>query len=444
MPTAEPTEYGAENSARQSETFLTGRGILKQQAVEPSVRGDFDSLTEYCVKCKEDKSLKNRILALLLGGCLLLSLCACAGSAPTEEEPPAVLGISRADLRVGLLLSGVAEDSYSGGHLRGMRQAMEAMGLDPALNLCFQESVTDEEAEAAINSLLEQGCQIIFSTSVGQEAAMIKVAAQAPEVQFCAAAGSQAATDALENTHNYFVRIHEARYLAGIAAGLRSETNKLGYVAAMPTPEVISGFSAYYLGAKSVNPNAALFVSYTQEWSNSEKESRTAQLLIDMGCDVISQHTDTTAPLETAEAAGVWSVGYNTAEPEESTEEADAEEAAENSSLLLISGINWSAYYNYALNSMLQGEALEQDWCEGLSEAAVYVAEPGSGAAAGTAEAMDFAKEALLDGSNHVFDGPLTDLEGKTVVEDGAFYYENEIGSAPSWDTILPGVTILP
>ncbi|MBP1759029.1 MAG: nucleoside-binding protein [Firmicutes bacterium] len=379
-----------------------------------------------------------KLLALFMALLLAAALVACG----TEPTPPAeenegegtAVAIAKEDLKVGMVLISDKSDAYSGNHIEGMEKAMTDLGLNPETQLIMKQNVGESaDCETAIRELAEAGCQVIFSNSFGHENYMVSVAPEFPEIQFCAATGYQSATDDMDNTHNYFARIYEARYLSGIAAGLKTETNKIGYVAAKPFAEVISGYTAFYLGAKSVNPDVEMYVNYTQEWSDAGKESTNAQALIDLGCDVIGQHSDTTAPATTAEGAGVFSVGYN----------ADNIPAAPNAALTS-ARINWSVYYNYALNALLQGEAIEQDWCEGLASDAVYLSPLNEALVAeGTAEAIELAQQGILDGSIHVFDGPLVDVEGNTVVEEGSFYYENENSSAPTWDKILEGINVL-
>ncbi len=384
--------------------------------------------------------MKKRILALLLALMMGLALVACGKTetpAPAPEgegEEGTTTGIAKEDLKVGLILISDASDAYSGNHIEGMTAAMEALGLSEDQLIMKANILENADCDAAIKELAEAGCQVIFSNSFGHEQYMIENAPDFPDIQFCAATGYQGASDELDNTHNYFARIYEARFLSGIAAGLKTESNKIGYVAAKPFAEVISGYTAFYLGAKSVNPDVTMYVNYTDEWSNVAKEATNAQALIDMGCDVIGQHSDTSAPATTAEAAGVWAVGYN----------ADMIPYAAKAALVS-ARIDWSVYYEYALGTLLAGEAISQDWCNGLEDGAVYLSPLNEGVVAeGTAEAIESAKAAILDGTVHVFDGPLVDVEGNTVVEAGDFYPENKDGvSAPSWDKILEGVNVL-
>lgn len=382
--------------------------------------------------------MNKRILALALVLVLALALAACGDKPPAEpeqgEEPAAGLGLPKEDLKAGLILIGDAAEAYSGSHIAGMVEAMDKLGLEPDTQLIMKSNIVDSAScDAAIKALSEAGCQVIFSTSSDHEQAMVANAPDYPNIQFCAASGTQGVSDEADNTHNYYARVYEARYLSGIAAGLKTETDRLGFVAAKPNAEVISGFTAYYLGAKSVNPEAELFVQYTGSWSNAEEEAAAAQALIDMGCDVISQHTGTTAPATTAQEAGVWAVGYH----KDMTD--DAKDA-----VLVSARINWGVYYEYALDSLLTGEKIEQDWCEGLSEGAVLLSDLNQDVIAeGTAEAIELAKEGLMDGSVRVFAGPLVDVNGETAVEVGDAFHECEQTSAPTWDKIIQGVNVL-
>lgn len=373
--------------------------------------------------------MKKRILALLLAAMMMVSLVACGNSdsAPKGEAPTAE------NLKVGLILIGEAVDPYNANHIEGMKAAAATLGLKEEQIIIKTNVGEDAGCSEAIRELVEAGCQVIFSNSFGHEAYMLEVAAENPDVQFCAATGYQGAADDLENTHNYFAKIYEARYLSGIAAGLKTKSNKLGYVAAKPFAEVISGYTAFYLGAKSVNPDVEMYVNYTNEWSDAGKEATNAQALIDMGCDVISQHSDTSAPATTAESNGVFAVGYN----------ADMIPAAPKAALVS-ARINWGVYYEYALKCMLDGTAIDQDWYKGYADQAVYLSDLNKDTIAeGTAEAIETAAAGLTDGSVQVFAGPLFDTTGQEIVKEGEAYQENETSSAPSWDKIIDGITVL-
>ncbi|MDO4547701.1 MAG: BMP family ABC transporter substrate-binding protein, partial [Clostridia bacterium] len=259
---------------------------------------------------------------------------------------------------------------------------------------------------------IDAGCQIIFATSFSYGTTITEMAIEYPDVVFCHATGSDAHYAGLDNLHNYFARIHEARYLAGIAAGLNTKNNKLGYVAAFPFAEVISGYTAFYLGAKSVNPDVTMDVMYANTWGDPTIEAQVAQALCDRGCDVISQHSDSTAPATTAERNGALHVGYNN----------DMIPAAPAASLIS-ARIDWSKYMTYAINCVLNGEQIAVDWSDGLAEEAVYLSPLNTDIAVeGTQEAIDEAAAKIISGELNVFKGPLTTADGSfaQVVEYGA------------------------
>lgn len=390
--------------------------------------------------------MKKRILALLLAGVMAVGLAACGSTESTEPaeetteestEATEVAGIPAADLKLGLILVGDAAAAYDKNHIEGMQAACEKMGIDYDTQVVVKTNIGDDSTCAdAIAELLEAGCQAIFADSFGHEPYMVEAAAEYPDVEFCHATGYVGASDELDNTHNYFAQIYQARYLAGIAAGLKTESNILGYVAAKPFAEVISGYTAFYLGAKSVNPDVTMLVNYTNEWSDATKEATNAQALIDQGCDVISQHSDTSAPATTAESNGVFAVGYND----------DMVPVAPNAALLS-ARMNWSAYYEYALGCLINGEAIDQDWCGDYAGGACYLSDLNTAIIAdGTAEAIEAAAAGIADGSVQVFAGPLhgVDADGNELnLAEGEFYTENETSSAPSFAYIIDGITVL-
>lgn len=379
--------------------------------------------------------MKKRILALLMAIMMMLALVSCGAKNQSTAggEGAQTKGIAKENLKIGIILIGDEADAYNLNHIEGIKSAMQKLGIAENQLIVKANVIENADCEAAIIELAEKGCQVIFSNSFGHEQYMLKVAPDYPNIQFCAATGVKSATDDLDNTHNYFAKIYEARYLAGVAAGLKTKTNKLGYVAAKEYAEVISGYTAFYLGAKSVNPNVEMYVNYTNEWSDAAKEAQNAKALIGLGCDVISQHSDTTAPATTAQAEGVWAVGYN----------ADMIPAAPNAALVS-ARINWGVYYEYALGCMLSGEKIAQDWCKGLAEDAVYLSPLNDKTVAeGTKEAIEKAKKGILDGSIHVFQGPLNDVSGNVVVKEGSFYDENANSSAPAWNTVIKGINVV-
>jgi len=376
-----------------------------------------------------------KVLALLVALLMVLSLCSLAAA----EGP-----VAKEDIKIGFVhISDPSDMGYTYNHDLGTKAMMEALGLRDDQVINKYNVPETSECETAINELIDAGCNIIFCTSFGHGDYALAAAQAYPEIEFCHATGYYAAIYDLPNYHNYFASVYEARYLAGIAAGLKTETNLLGYVAAHPFAEVISGFTGFYLGAKSVNPDVEMIVMYTNDWNDPTKEAQVAKALIDQGADVISQHCDSTAPATTAEANGVFQVGYNS----------DMIPAAPNASLVS-ARIDWSKYLIYAIESYLAGEAIVTDWSQGIAEGAVYISALNTDIIAeGTEEAIAIAQAALISGELEVFAGPLygndgeiakiTDFAGNVLFEcaEGTVFVEP--ASAPSFNAILQGITVI-
>ena len=373
-----------------------------------------------------------KVLALILALVMALSLVACSkggNDKPDDNETKKV--------KVGFITLHDENSTYDLNFINAAKEACQTLGLVENEDYFIKKNVPEgQECYNAAAELAEQGCNIIFADSFGHESYMIEAAKEFKNVQFCHSTGVRAHTEGLANYHNAFASIYEGRYLAGIAAGLKTETNKLGYVAAKPFAEVISGYTAFYLGAKSVNPDVTMYVNYTNEWSDATKEATNAKALIDQGCDVISQHSDTSAPATTAQNNGVFAVGYN-----------DDMIPVAPDAALVSARVNWGAYYEYALKCLIDGEAIDQDWCGSYAEGACYLS-PFNDAiiADGTKEAIEKAAAGLADGSVQVFAGPLhgKDADGNELnLAEGEYYKENEKGSSPTFTYIVDGVTVL-
>ena len=395
--------------------------------------------------------MKKKLLSVLLCAAMMVTMLAGCNAKPAAESGSAdsdagtedtdtgseANGIAAEDIKVGFVhVSDASDMGYTYNHDLGTQEMQEALGLSDDQIINKFNVPESSECETALRELVEAGCNIIFATSFGFEDYVLEVAAEYPDVQFCHATGYQAATSGLANVHNYFASIYEARYLAGIAAGLKTASNKLGYVAAFPFAEVISGYTAFYLGAKSVNPDVEMEIMYTNSWNDPTVESQVAKALIDRGCDVISQHSDSTAPATTAEENGVWQVGYNN----------DMIEAAPEASLIS-ARIDWGIYVTDAVQKVIDGEAIPVDWCKGLVDDAVYLSPLNTAIAAeGTEEAIDAAAAAIKAGELDVFAGPLhgTSPDGEEVtIEEGERFAEQEESSAPSWSYIIDGCTVV-
>ena len=393
--------------------------------------------------------MKKRMIGVLLSAVLAVGLLAGCNAKPAAEAGDTNTtgtanevagereGISVEDIKVGFVhITDPSDMGYTYNHDLGTKTMQEALGLrdDQIINK-FNVS-EDASCDTALRELVEAGCNIIFATSFGFGDYVLQVAEEYPEVIFAHATGYKAADSGLANMHNYFASIYEGRYLAGIAAGLKTETNQLGYVAAFPFAEVISGYTAFYLGAKSVNPGVTMEIMYTNSWHDPTVESQVSQALIERGADVLSQHSDSTAPATVAEENGVWQVGYNN----------DMIEAAPKASLVS-ARIDWGIYLIEAVQAVIDGTEIPVDWCAGLEEGAVYLSPLNEEIiAAGTKEAIEAAAAGLHAGTLKVFAGELIGVspDGEEItVAAGDYFPEQEAASAPSWSYILEGCTVV-
>jgi len=317
---------------------------------------------------------------------------------------------------------------------------MSALSISDDQVRNFNNVAAGEPVQTALQEAIDWGADIIFGTSFGFGPFMLESARENPGVQFFHATGNLAVGADLPNFRNYFGNMSQARYLSGIAAGLRTESNILGFVAAHPNGEVITGLTAFFLGARSVNPDVRMYVSYMGVWNNPVLEDQIANALIARGADVIAQHADSTAAQTAAQAAGVWSVGYNN----DMIPDAPG-------SVLVSPMFDWSIYLIPAVRSVVEGNPLPLDFLAGLNEGMVLLSNLNPNTVApGTAEAIAAAEVDIRDGRN-IFTGPLYGYyqpsEGPLVREivqllpDGDGWIEPL--SAPSWRHIVEGITII-
>lgn len=375
-----------------------------------------------------------KFLALVLSMVLLASLVVLPASA--EEA------VTLDNIKIGFVHVGDPSDmGYTYNHNLGTLKMQKTLGLrDDQIVNKFNIPESGECADA-LQELVDDGCNLIFVTSFGHENYVVAAAKENPDVQFCHATGYQAS--AADNMHNYFGEIYQARYLSGIAAGLKAKeigNNLLGYIAAMPFAECISGYTAFYLGAKSVNPDVTMKVMYTNtnNWNDPPREAQVSQALFDAGCGVISQHCDSTAPATTAEANGKFHVGYNS----------DMTGVAPKASLT--SAVwDWSIYLTYAVNCMVNGEEIAKDWSKGLADGVCDISPLNEAIVApGTAEAIEAARAKIVSGELKIFVGPLkgegVDFSGNKVsidLKEGEEFVEP--ASAPSWNYIIDGIEVI-
>ena len=350
-----------------------------------------------------------RLLIALLTVIMLVSVCACT------KDPGAKDGV----LKIGMVCIGDENDQgYTYNFIRATetaKKALEDKGIK--IEWVIKYNLIEGEPVAVANEeLAEAGCAIVFNNSYGQEPAMLQVAGDYPEVQFVGMTNEGSWKDNLDNTHNAFNRIHEGRYVAGVVAGMKlqqlidagtikPEEAVIGYVGAYSFAEVISGFTAYYLGAKSVCPTVTMKVSFVGSWSDATLEGQAAQSLIDAGCKLISQHSDNTTPATTAAQNNVFHTGYN----------ADMISAAPTASIIS-TRIDWTNYFVYAISAVAEGKNFDADYSHGMKEGEVVMTTLNTDIAApGTQEKMDEIIAKIKDGSLEVFDTSKFTVNGETV-----------------------------
>lgn len=337
------------------------------------------------------------------------------GSDSTEEGTEAVAdntsgdtgGIPKDEIKVGVIhLSDPADGSgYTYTHDLGIQGMQQNLNLsDDQIVRKINISDTDADAtRAAIQECIDEGCNIIFTTSWGYMETTAEMAEEYPDIYFSHGTGYMSNG---KNFNNYFGRIYQARYLSGIVAGMNTKSNKIGYVAAMDSTnsEVTGGIDAFAMGIYSVNQNAKVYVKVTNSWFDPDGEKAAAEMLLNMGCDVIAQHCDTEYPQTLAQEKGVYSIGYN------SDMSKNAPEAC------LCSVIwNWSAYYTSAVQSVIDGTWDGSNYYGGMNENLVGLTSLADFCADGTEEKVEEAKAAILSGENGVFDGVIETNTGETV-----------------------------
>lgn len=333
-------------------------------------------------------------------------------------------GISKEDVKVGVLyITDPAEGSgYSYTHDLGILGMQSNLGLtDDQIERKVIEEGDKEKIKSVIEECINDGCNIIFTTSFGYMEATAELAEKYPQVYFSHGTGYMSNGS---NFTNYFGRIYQARYLSGIVAGMNTKSNKIGYVAAMDTSnsEVTGGIDAFAIGVASVNPDAKIYVAVTDSWYDPEKEEAASRKLLDMGCDVMTQHCDTPFPMTLAQEYGVYGIGYNSDMSKEVPE------------ACLCSVIwNWSAYYTAAVEDVIEGTWTGENYYGGMAEGLVEITDLASFCAEGTQEKVTQAKEAILSGSNNVFDGEMKTNTGETVGKAGSTLDDATITGSIDW-----------
>ena len=355
------------------------------------------------------------------------------GSDSVEEGTEAVAdntsgdtgGIPKDEIKVGVIhLSDPAEGSgYTYTHDLGIQGMQQNLNLsDDQIVRKINISDTDADAtRAAIQECIDEGCNIIFTTSWGYMETTAEMAEEYPDIYFSHGTGYMSNG---KNFNNYFGRIYQARYLSGIVAGMNTKSDKIGYVAAMDSTnsEVTGGIDAFAMGIYSVNQNAKVYVKVTNSWFDPDGEKAAAETLLNMGCDVIAQHCDTEYPQTLAQEKGVYSIGYN------SDMSKNAPEAC------LCSVIwNWSAYYTSAVQSVIDGTWDGSNYYGGMNAYLVGLTSLADFCADGTEEKVEEAKAAILSGENGVFDGVIETNTGETVGKEGKTLDDATITGGIDW-----------
>lgn len=421
--------------------------------------------------------MKKKVLSLLVVMALTVStLAGCASSdagaaetdtaAETEAASDADTASETAEtsaaagVKAGFIFLHDENSTYDLNFLNAAKEACEKLGVECVLKTNIPEG---QECYEAACELADAGCNFIFADSFGHEDYMIEAAKEYPEVQFSHATGTKAHTENLANYHNAFASIYDGRYLAGIAAGMKlnemiesgeitADQAKMGYVGAYTYAEVISGYTSFFLGARSVCPTVTMEVTFTGSWYDETAEKEGANKLIENGCVLISQHADSMGAPTACETAGVPNISYN-----------GSTVSACPNTFIVSSRINWVPYFEYAIGCVADGTAIDADWCGSLETGSVELTELGSAAAEGTQDAIDAAKAEIIAGNVHAFDIAAFTVNGAAlesyeadvdtdadytpdheVVSDGYFHESGEgFRSAPYFDVQIDGITLL-
>ena len=394
-----------------------------------------------------------KFLSLALIAAMLLSCVVLFGSCTATETD---------DFKLGVICLHDEDSTYDLNFINGVLEAKAALGLRDDQVIIKRNISESNDCYDAARDLVDEGCDVIFANSFGHETHILKAAKEFPDVQFCHATGTMAHTEKLPNFHNAFASIYEGRYLAGVAAGMKlnamieageitAEQAKMGYVGAFTYAEVISGYTSFYLGAKSVCPSVTMDVQFTGSWYDETAERNTANALINGGCVLISQHADSMGAPTACEDKGIPNISYN----------GSTQEHCPNT-FIVSSRINWAPYFQYICEQTMKGEAIATDWTGTIATGSVVLTDVNTSVAApGTAEAIAQITEELKNGTRNVFDTATFTVGGQTltsymadvdtdaeyvkdteVIENGILF-ESKHRSAPYFDIQIDGITLL-
>ena len=402
-----------------------------------------------------------KFLAMLLALVMALSLVAC-GEKKDDTQGDGDGDATAAKVKVGFITLHDENSTYDLNFINAAKKAIEDLGLTEDDYILKTNVPEGQECYETAMDMVDNGCNIIFADSFGHEPYMIDAAKENPDVQFCHSTGTRAHTEGLANYHNAFASIYEGRYLAGVAAGLKlnemieagkftADEAKMGYVGAFTYAEVVSGYTSFFLGARSVCPTVTMDVTFTGSWYDETLEKEGAEKLIQGGCKLISQHADSLGAPTACENAGVPNVSYN-----------GSTVSACPNTYIISSRINWAPYYEMCIKAVMDGTEIPADWVGTLATNSVVLTDLNTNvAAAGTAEAIAAATEKLEKGEIHVFDCSTFTVKGEAltsymadvnadsdntpdteVVHDG-YFSESEFRSAPYFDLQIDGINLL-
>ncbi len=419
-----------------------------------------------------------KIIALLIALVMVFALAACGKQAAPEATPEPTFAFDNdstpfdvstlteeeiGKIKVGFIFLHDETSTYDLNFMNAAREACTGLGMVEGVDFLNKTNIPEgQECYDAACELVDAGCNIIFADSFGHESFMIQAAKEFPEVQFCHATGTQAHSAGLANFHNAFASIYEGRYLGGVPAGMKlnqmieegkitADQAKLGYIGAYPYAEVKSGYTSFFLGARSVCPSATMEVTFTNSWYDPTLEKEGAIKLINNGCVVLSEHADSMGAPTECEANGIPFVFYNGSAAAECP-----------NTFIVASRINWAPFMQVMIGRTAKAQGLNADWTGTMEIGSVLLTDLNENVAApGTAEKLEEVSKGLIDGSIKVFDTNTFTVGGQPVtsamadvndlgtftpdtesIVDGEFA-ESAFRSAPTFDLDIDGITII-
>lgn len=338
-------------------------------------------------------------IAIIVGSILLIIIIGMLSMHGNERNTE----VTRERTKVGFLYNGTIDDKGWGqSHYEGINKSAKELNLA----ITYKENVPfDDTCMSVMQEMIDGGCEIIICNSFNYGDYIIQVAKENPEIKFFHATGVQID----KNVSTNFGRIYQMRYLSGIVAGMQTESNSIGYVAAYPISEVNRGINAFTLGVQSVNPDAVVNVVYTESWTDYNANADAAKLLCDeYNVDILTMHCDTVAPLDIAEEQGIWSIGYN------------MDNSSDYPNSFLTAAVwNWEAFYTPQLLECLQGKFKSEQYWEGVETGIISLSPLTTNVKDGIQDVLKEKEQELYNGTFDVFYGPIVDMEGNIRINEG-------------------------